>query len=136
MELSVENLHLKKGTVFGVELKKIVDKIKTVSCESEIDKEEEEKKIQIEIESFCLENEEKIVDNLIENVDRYNEFDPVVAKMSLHWTEIIVKSLENFIQPYIINNYEKLMVEMKKNSGNADLFLLILAMICKFKLKK
>ncbi len=135
VELSVENLHLKKGTVFGVELKKIVDKIKTVSCESEIDKEEEEKKIQIEIESFCLENEEKIVDNLIENVDRYNEFDPVVAKMSLHWTEIIVKSLENFIQPYIINNYEKLMVEMKKNSGNADLFLLILAMLYAVKSK-
>nr|QWO71425.1 RNA polymerase [Termitomyces sp. T73sscA] len=119
---------LKATSNFGLEMKKIVNQIKTVKTE------EEKYKIQKQMENYCVQFEEEYVDNIIWNSESENKYDPLVVNLMLDWNDKLVKALDNFTHEYEINNYEKLVKEIKLNNGKGELFLLIFAL--KFRIKE
>nr|QWO71427.1 RNA polymerase [Termitomyces sp. K1Aa] len=119
---------LKNVSNFGLEMRKIVNQVKDVNTE------EDKFQIQTRVEAYCLEFEERIVDNLIINSESENKFDPLVASLILDWNDKLVKALNDFIHGYEINNYENLIKEIEKNNGRGELFLIIFAL--KYKIKE
>nr|QWO71412.1 RNA polymerase [Termitomyces sp. T28]QWO71415.1 RNA polymerase [Termitomyces sp. T60a]QWO71420.1 RNA polymerase [Termitomyces sp. T99]QWO71421.1 RNA polymerase [Termitomyces sp. T132]QWO71424.1 RNA polymerase [Termitomyces sp. T8] len=119
---------LKVTSNFGVEMKKIVNQVNTAKTE------EEKYQIQKQIENYCVQFEEDYVDNIIKNSDSENKYDPLVVNLFLDLNDKLVKALDNFTHEYEINNYERLIKEIKINNGKGELFLLILAL--KFKIKE
>nr|QWO71430.1 RNA polymerase [Termitomyces sp. K1Ac] len=119
---------LKNVSYFGLEMRKIVNQVNSVNTA------EEKLKVQNKIEEYCLEFEERSIDNIIMDSDSKNKFDPLVARLILDWNDKLVKALDSFTHAYEINNYEKLIKEIKKNNGKGELFLLIF--VLKYKIKE
>nr|QWO71435.1 RNA polymerase [Termitomyces sp. DKA64] len=129
----IENLELRKeflvnSSRFGIEIFNIVKKAKGDPCE------ETYIKIQKEIEEHCIKFESESIEKLISQAEKSNKYDPVIMKLMLEWNNKIILAIDNFIHEYEINNFKKLVTEMKKNSGKSELFLLIFAI--KYKVRE
>ena len=69
-----------------------------------------------------------MVENLLGTFDEKNEFDPVIAKFTFDTSEKINSALQDLFLQYEINNYRKLIRELKNENEKAFVILILLAL--------